>query len=978
MALDTATIRIAAKVAGEEAVKSLAKQLEITDKEARGLIRTNAQLGGSAKAAAAGMASQGAASTTAAAGMGAARTAAAALASALAPLAALVGAGSIFQLGTQAETAEAKLRTMSRSIADFDQLAPMIAQVARETGNLAGPAELSAAAYEILSAGATSAADAAAKLKAGLILARGGAVDTATAVDGLTSIMNAYAVDTGRAIEVADKIRQTVDDGKISFEQYSTTIGRAAAVAAGAGVSLDELNAAIGTVTSGGIVAETAISGVRQLIVNLVKPTQDAKEAADYYGIALGAAALRAKGLGGVLDDIRQKTGGNAQAVAKLITDIDGLTAAQALFVKDGEKYKDLLDNQTRSYGSATRAADIMAQTTKTAIDRMKAAWESLAKRLVEVMQPVFRWLADRFSDLFASIEQAITIRPLTSTEMADINRTAEQMAARRFPSGIPGVISDRGQEEFRRIRDQLIRDRMMLSRQQAGQAPAGRRGMGTYTVNGITYDVATGRPVPGARPYTPVAGRAETPGAKPPPDTTGNKPRTAEEIRQSIAGLTRTAQIQALQQARVSATDYTKALLDYEIAVQQADGKLAEFMQREGVTAREVAAATSLRRAEVDTAKATLTTALKQIVADVNDLGAQGNKVVDAYNQTFSPAALLRPDENNFEAQVQARAEAIAEAVRSYIEQLEALLKELDRKGGPAAELLRSRILGRLDGTAAIPAKDGKPAVPAQTGLRQELADPAKLRGYAVEQVRQATAANISQDQKRELQGLQDQLQALLSPYGELTAVQSLELRLKRENIALSPEERAQRLADAAAIDKTREAVRALNEQQQLSRNLAEGIADAFREGFRGLLFQAQSLEEALSNIFGRLADQLFNIAFNLGVFGNPFGFNGTVFGQVLPGFQARAAGGPVTAGSPYLVGERGPELFVPRSSGTIVPNGGMGSTSVVVNVDARGTSVQGDNTQGQQLGRVITAAVQAELLRQKRPGGILARGGV
>ena len=55
------------------------------------------------------------------------------------------------------------------------------------------------------------------------------------------------------------------------------------------------------------------------------------------------------------------------------------------------------------------------------------------------------------------------------------------------------------------------------------------------------------------------------------------------------------------------------------------------------------------------------------------------------------------------------------------------------------------------------------------------------------------------------------------------------------------------------------------------------------------------------------------------------------------------RAAGGSVSAGTPYVVGERGAELFVPSSNGTIVPNGGMGSTiNVTVNgaIDAEGTA--------------------------------------
>ena len=50
------------------------------------------------------------------------------------------------------------------------------------------------------------------------------------------------------------------------------------------------------------------------------------------------------------------------------------------------------------------------------------------------------------------------------------------------------------------------------------------------------------------------------------------------------------------------------------------------------------------------------------------------------------------------------------------------------------------------------------------------------------------------------------------------------------------------------------------------------------------------------------------------------------------------------------------------------------MGSTNIVVNVDASGTAVEGDEQQGRELGRLISVAVQSEIINQKRPGGMLA----
>ena len=87
------------------------------------------------------------------------------------------------------------------------------------------------------------------------------------------------------------------------------------------------------------------------------------------------------------------------------------------------------------------------------------------------------------------------------------------------------------------------------------------------------------------------------------------------------------------------------------------------------------------------------------------------------------------------------------------------------------------------------------------------------------------------------------------------------------------------------------------------------------------------------------------------------------------------RANGGSVMKGGSYLVGERGPEMFTPGSSGMITPNHALGGgTNVIVNVDASGSSVEGDEQQGRELGRLISVAVQSEIVQQKRPGGLLA----
>ena len=124
------------------------------------------------------------------------------------------------------------------------------------------------------------------------------------------------------------------------------------------------------------------------------------------------------------------------------------------------------------------------------------------------------------------------------------------------------------------------------------------------------------------------------------------------------------------------------------------------------------------------------------------------------------------------------------------------------------------------------------------------------------------------------------------------------------------------------------------------------------------------------MRNVTNRLADAFLNMA----IFGN-FG-GGSVTGGLL-GILGFANGGRPPVGKPSIVGERGAELFVPDRAGTIIPNhqlGNMGGTNIVVNVDASGSNVEGDEEEGRQLGIALSAAIESELIKQKRPGGLLA----
>ena len=169
----------------------------------------------------------------------------------------------------------------------------------------------------------------------------------------------------------------------------------------------------------------------------------------------------------------------------------------------------------------------------------------------------------------------------------------------------------------------------------------------------------------------------------------------------------------------------------------------------------------------------------------------------------------------------------------------------------------------------------------------------------------------------------------------------------------------------------------------------MAQSIATDIADGIQGMIRGTSTLGDMLNNVLNKLIDAAFNMALfgNMqgtlgggGLFGSIFGGifgggNNQVFNDVQTPMLNAANGGRIPGGKPSLVGERGPELFTPASSGFVTPNHALGgSTNVVVNVDASGSNVEGDEQQSRELGRLISVAVQSEILQQKRPGGLLA----
>jgi len=136
-----------------------------------------------------------------------------------------------------------------------------------------------------------------------------------------------------------------------------------------------------------------------------------------------------------------------------------------------------------------------------------------------------------------------------------------------------------------------------------------------------------------------------------------------------------------------------------------------------------------------------------------------------------------------------------------------------------------------------------------------------------------------------------------------------------------------------------------------------------------------ASSLGSPLANVSQFNAS---GVGFNPLAFTGGFGFamGGIMTGSGPLKLKRYAAGGIATGPQLAMYGEGSrPEAYVPLPDGRSIPvTMKGGGANVVVNVDASGSSVQGNAPDANALGRAVGAAVQAELIKQKRPGGLLA----
>jgi TP901 family phage tail tape measure protein len=173
-------------------------------------------------------------------------------------------------------------------------------------------------------------------------------------MDAFTTIMNAYGLEVKDAGNLSDWFFQIVKDGKAEGDELATSLGQIIGTAATAKIPLDELGAAIATLTNT-MPTRQAITSLNQAILGFIQPTTEAKRVAAELGIELSAATLKNKGLAGALAEVNAKAGDNVDALTAMFTSVQAFKAAASLAGTQSKDFQEIVTNFANKGGAAAK-----------------------------------------------------------------------------------------------------------------------------------------------------------------------------------------------------------------------------------------------------------------------------------------------------------------------------------------------------------------------------------------------------------------------------------------------------------------------------------------------------------------------------------------------------------------------------------------------------------------------------------------------
>lgn len=301
---------------------------------------------------------------------------------------AITGAGTASVVAaSDFETSMAKLSTIAdTSKVSTDDLKQQILEVSNQYGVSAS--DIAEAAYSAISAGQDT-EDAVQFVADAMQLAKAGFTDSGTAIDTLTTILNAYGDASGSAADISDRLITAQNLGKTTVAELGSSMGKVIPTAAMYGVNLDNLASAYVTTTKNGISTAESTTYINGMLNELGKSGSTASEVLEKKtGKSFKELMDDGSSLSDVLEIVQQAADESGKSMADMFGSQEAAKAA-ATIVQHADDFNSAMDAMVDSSGKTADAFAVVDDTAATTLEKLKTGAQNVAIQFGETLLPV-------------------------------------------------------------------------------------------------------------------------------------------------------------------------------------------------------------------------------------------------------------------------------------------------------------------------------------------------------------------------------------------------------------------------------------------------------------------------------------------------------------------------------------------------------------------------------------------------------------
>lgn len=303
-------------------------------------------------------------------------------------------------VATIADTSQKSLSSISKEVRTYSN----------ETGEAAS--DMAEATYQAISASVNT-ADAAAFAGTATKLAVGGFTSATTAVDVLTTAINAYGLAASDATQLSDYLITTQNLGKTSVDQLAQSVGKVIPLASAYNVQMDNLSSAYAVLTANGIATAESGTYLKSMLNELGDTGSGVSEVLlNSTGKTFAQLMEQGYSLGDVMAMLGDAVDGDSTAFNALWNSTEAGIGALSLFNAGADKYNSVLESMRASAGATEKAYSTMADTTDKSKQRMENAFNNLKISVGDVLNPALTQVYEGFTNVFAGMSDFVDEHP--------------------------------------------------------------------------------------------------------------------------------------------------------------------------------------------------------------------------------------------------------------------------------------------------------------------------------------------------------------------------------------------------------------------------------------------------------------------------------------------------------------------------------------------------------------------------------------